>query len=443
MQTDRPYRVPENEQERLAELTRYRLLDSEPERAFNDSVVLAKSLFGVATSVISLIDDDRQWFKARVGLDVCQTGRSESFCTHAILQNEITVVPDSHADERFVTNPLVTGPPFIRFYAGAPLKTAAGFKIGTLCIFDPEPRPEGLSIEDRRHLELLARMISERMDARIVLMEREAEAEALRGVAAELRDTSDGIESQARILADLSDEGARLASESAKGQRDLSDQRRQTDSSLVVLSDDIAASAYDAKDVKATVERLSVHVGGIAKVAREIASIADQTRMLALNATIEAAHAGDAGRGFAVVAQEVGKLAADTTNATQHIRAELAAIDSTRSNSLAQCEHLAELLTKLDDRSRDMKNASSATTNTLFKVGGGIEEMATVADMVGSRAKLVRESLTVLSDQARILLQKANADGRSRDRAAPTGGNGPDNRGDSLQANTMAPAAIL
>ncbi|MFV3517398.1 GAF domain-containing protein, partial [Mycobacterium tuberculosis] len=91
----------------MAELSAYKVLDSTSERVFDDIVRLAQSLFDVATSTVSLIDDERQWFKARVGLDVCETGRDAAFCGHAILENDVMVVPDTHADERFAANPLV------------------------------------------------------------------------------------------------------------------------------------------------------------------------------------------------------------------------------------------------------------------------------------------------------------------------------------------------
>jgi GAF domain-containing protein len=127
----RSYPVPAEEVSRLAELKRYKVLDSDPERVFDDLVRLASSLFRTKSSVISLIDDDRQWFKARQGVDFCETGRSEAFCAHAILSKEVMVVLNASEDPRFCANPLVVGPPFIRFYAGAPLTSPRGFNIGT------------------------------------------------------------------------------------------------------------------------------------------------------------------------------------------------------------------------------------------------------------------------------------------------------------------------
>ncbi len=117
----RSYPVPKDESVRRAELAAYQILDSNPERVFDDVVRLAQSLFGVATSTVSLVDEERQWFKARVGLDVQETGRDVAFCGHTILQNTVLVVPDAQADDRFVNNSLVTGPPPISGFMPVPL----------------------------------------------------------------------------------------------------------------------------------------------------------------------------------------------------------------------------------------------------------------------------------------------------------------------------------
>lgn len=132
--------TPFNEQERLAVLYELLLLDTPPEQRFDTIVEFAASEFDVPISLITLVDRDRQWFKARRGLEVCSTPRDISFCGHAILQPEIMVVPDAAADPRFADNPLVTSEPHIRFYAGAPLALASGLVIGTLCIIDTTPR---------------------------------------------------------------------------------------------------------------------------------------------------------------------------------------------------------------------------------------------------------------------------------------------------------------
>ena len=132
--------VPDNEAERLAALYALLILDTPPEQRYDRIAEFAASEFDVPIATITLVDADRQWFKAKVGTEVCATGRDISFCSHAILAPEIMVVADTLADPRFADNPLVTGEPFIRFYAGAPLTLDSGVRLGTLCLIDRRPR---------------------------------------------------------------------------------------------------------------------------------------------------------------------------------------------------------------------------------------------------------------------------------------------------------------
>ena len=122
---------PDNEPQRVEALKRYEILDTVPEASFDDLVHLAARLCQVPIVLISLVDPRRQWFKATVGITACETPRDLAFSAHAILQHEIMEVPDTLADERFATNPLVTGEPFIRFYAGTPLVDADGYGLAT------------------------------------------------------------------------------------------------------------------------------------------------------------------------------------------------------------------------------------------------------------------------------------------------------------------------
>ena len=131
--------VPPNETGRLAALRALKILDTAPEQRFDRITAFAKDLFQVPIALVSLVDQERQWFKSRAGLDATETPRSVSFCGHAILADEPFVIEDATADERFSDNPLVTGAPFVRFYAGVPL-IAGGFRIGTLCLIGHEPR---------------------------------------------------------------------------------------------------------------------------------------------------------------------------------------------------------------------------------------------------------------------------------------------------------------
>ncbi|HEX7646467.1 MAG TPA: GAF domain-containing protein [Noviherbaspirillum sp.] len=132
--------IPPEDEERLAALHALLILDTPPEERFDRIVEFAMAEFDVPIALLTLVDRDRQWFKSRFGLTVCETARDISFCGHAIVQPDILVVEDARADQRFVDNPLVTGDPFIRFYAGAPLKMPDGHVLGTLCVIDRRRR---------------------------------------------------------------------------------------------------------------------------------------------------------------------------------------------------------------------------------------------------------------------------------------------------------------
>lgn len=132
--------IPDNEQERLCLLDSLNILDTPPESRFDDITKEAKEYYQVPIALVSIVDADRQWFKSSQGLDASETHRDISFCGHAIHHDEILYIPDALEDIRFATNPLVTGEPKIRFYAGAPLIIRDDLRIGTLCIIDRKPR---------------------------------------------------------------------------------------------------------------------------------------------------------------------------------------------------------------------------------------------------------------------------------------------------------------
>jgi diguanylate cyclase (GGDEF)-like protein len=155
--------IPVNESTRLNALRALSILDTPAEERFDRLTRLARRIFDVPIALVSLVDENRQWFKSCVGLDASETSRDVSFCAHAILHDDIMMVPDTLMDERFQDNPLVTGEPGIRFYAGCPLSVPDGSKLGTLCLIDVKPR--GFDEEDRALLHDLGRMAGEELAA--------------------------------------------------------------------------------------------------------------------------------------------------------------------------------------------------------------------------------------------------------------------------------------
>lgn len=166
-----PPPIPADEPERLAALHRLTVLDTPSEDELDVIARLAADRFGTATALVSLVDADRQWFKARHGLAARETCRSISFCGHTIHQDGVMVVPDATADTRFAGNPLVTDDPHIRFYAGAPLVLASGHRIGTLCVIDPAPRA-AFTAHEAEVLQLMARQVVALLEGRQARQER-------------------------------------------------------------------------------------------------------------------------------------------------------------------------------------------------------------------------------------------------------------------------------
>ena len=195
----------DEERNRLAALHSYRILDTEPERAFDDLALLASRICDTPIAAISLVDADRQWFKSRVGFDARETPRDVAFCNHAIRQKEICVVPDARRDDRFRDNPFVVSEPKIRFYTGAPLITPEGHALGTLCVLDRKPRT--LAPGQLEALEALRRQVVAQLELRrnlrelsSALAERDrAEAERERTIA-ELQEALESVKKLSALI---------------------------------------------------------------------------------------------------------------------------------------------------------------------------------------------------------------------------------------------------
>src|SRR3989475_8570397 len=159
-----PARIPENEKKRLKVLWQYSVLDTVPEEIFDDLTELAARICEAPIALITLVDEKRQWFKAKVGVSINEPSRDISFCAHAITQPGLFIVPDATRDERFAKNPLVKSDPKVRFYAGAPLVSPDGYALGTLCVIDKVPRE--LRPEQKQALRILARHVVSQLELR-------------------------------------------------------------------------------------------------------------------------------------------------------------------------------------------------------------------------------------------------------------------------------------
>lgn len=183
------------EDERLAVLDSYGVAGTGPEQAFDDIVDLASRLCEVPTALVSLIGEDRQWFKARVGFEGLEPPKDISFCTLAVQQDADLIIPDASADARFADNPLVNGEAHIRFYAGIVLRSSGGLPLGTLCVIDTKARPEGLTDLQHRALRVLAGQVMTQLDLRRALRAADEKERELAATAARL------AESEARFRA--------------------------------------------------------------------------------------------------------------------------------------------------------------------------------------------------------------------------------------------------
>lgn len=156
--------LQKTEVQRIKVLWQYEVLDTVPEEVFDELTNLAAQICGAPIALITLVDENRQWFKSRVGVTVAETGRDISLCSHAIQQSELFIIPDATLDARFKDNPLVASNPKIRFYAGAPLITPEGHALGTLCVIDVVPRE--LTDDQKQALRILSRHVMGQLELR-------------------------------------------------------------------------------------------------------------------------------------------------------------------------------------------------------------------------------------------------------------------------------------
>ncbi|PSN20381.1 hypothetical protein C7271_02555, partial [filamentous cyanobacterium CCP5] len=203
------YPLPTNENQRLAALHEYGVLDTDAEPAFDGLTDLAAYICQTPIALISLIDSQRQWFKAKVGLDLSETPRDQSFCTYTVCQPGTLIVPDARQDQRFANNPLVISEPHICFYAGTPLITPEGYAIGTLCVIDAVPRV--LSQKQQESLETLAQQVVDQLELRQAVS-------ALQEAVREKKRTGQALENAVEGISQLDGEGRYVTVNPAYGE---------------------------------------------------------------------------------------------------------------------------------------------------------------------------------------------------------------------------------
>ncbi|RAK51426.1 GAF domain-containing sensor histidine kinase [Phenylobacterium deserti] len=326
----------EDEDQRLAVLREYQILDTPPEAAFDRITALAAELFDAPIAAVSLVDEDRQWFKSVVGLDTRQTPREQAFCAHTIVNDDVFVVTDAEMDERFRHNPLVTDAPKIRFYAGAPLRLRSGQRLGSLCVIDRSPR-EPLTEDQKRRLATLAAIVVNEMDLRLMneryaLMSRRAEAateaksEFLANMTHELRTPLTSVIGFTSLLAGTGDLGER--------ERNLANKAKVASEKLLTIVNDVLDLArLEAGAVELPQD--TVDVGEVAVSALELFGQRAADKGLRLNADIAAGKIdvrGDAARlrqvlvnllGNAVKFTEAGEITLRIRKADSQVLAEV------------------------------------------------------------------------------------------------------------------------
>lgn len=247
-------RIPEDDAERMKELYKYELLDTVYEHEFDELVRLASKICNVPISLITLVDVDRQWFKAKHGLDANQTSRSVSFCGHAVLSEQLFEVNDAMGDERFYDNPLVTGEPNIRYYAGMPLVTQKGYKIGTLCVIDRKPRE--LDVEQKHALDILSKQVIKLFDLRLRNKEKQRIIDVQQKMMAIMAHDIRGPLSALKMSYDLKNEGMLTEEEVVMMDKLVPD---QLESTVTLLNNIVDWGTLQLSQFAPVVEEIDLH----------------------------------------------------------------------------------------------------------------------------------------------------------------------------------------
>lgn len=244
-------KYPDDEKQRIEALTSLNILDTPPEEKFDRITKIAQIIFDVPIALVSLVDENRQWFKSCMGLSERETPRSMSFCAHAILNDDVMVIEDATKDERFSDNPLVTGPPLIKFYAGKPLRDPNNHMLGTLCIIDTVPRK--LSKADARVLSDLATWVESEFSSLRLTRQLKDNAQKLLLAEAELRTKNVILESENRMKTDqliASEKMSALGTMSSRLAHDLKNPLTIIKMSSELLSEKLEASMNDDMKTK-------------------------------------------------------------------------------------------------------------------------------------------------------------------------------------------------